>query len=262
MKIAIVTGASSGMGREFAERIGNGENLDAIWVIARRTERLEELKSTIKIPVVPISLDLTDDGDIEKYKRRLIDTNPDVRVLVNAAGYGRIGHAESITNFEQIGMIDLNVKALTEITLITLLYMSEGAKIYQLASMSSFMPVPYLSVYSATKAYVLSFSRSLNVELKNRGIHVMAVAPGWVRTEFIDRAEDENEMVVYYDRFYNSSDVVLRALRDMKKGKEVSICGLPTRMKILGMKLMPHSLTMGIWCRQQRKKRIEKRNKK
>jgi len=261
MKIAIVTGASSGMGREFAERVGNSEKLDEIWVIARRTERLEELKATIRIPVVPISLDLTDDADIEKYKRRLIDTNPDVRILVNAAGYGRIGHAETITNFEQIGMIDLNAKALTEITLITLLYMSEGAKIYQLASMSSFMPVPYLSVYAATKAYVLSFSRSLNVELKSRGIRVMAVAPGWVRTEFINRAEDENGMVVYYDRFYNSSQVVDRALRDMKKGKDVSICGFATRMKIFGMKCMPHSVTMSIWCDQQRKKRKQKKNR-
>jgi short-subunit dehydrogenase len=259
MKIAIITGASSGIGREFAERIGNSEDLDEIWVIARRIDRLEELKNTIKIPVVPLSLDLTDDEDIEKYRRRLIDTNPNVRLLVNAAGYGRIGHAESITNFEQSGMIDLNVKALTEMTLITLLYMSEGAKIYQLASMSSFMPVPYLSVYAATKAYVLSFSRSLNVELKTRGIRVMAVAPGWVRTEFLNRAEDENEMVVYYDRFYNSSEVVSRALLDMEKGKDVSICGVATRMKIFGMKCMPHCITMKIWCKQQRKKRKAKK---
>lgn len=261
MKIAIITGASSGIGREFAERIGNSERLDAIWVIARRSDRLEELKSTIKIPVVPISLDLTDDEDIQKYRRRLIDENPDVRILVNAAGYGRIGYAESITNFEQIGMIDLNVKALTEITLLTLLYMNEGAKIYQMASMSSFMPVPYLSVYAATKAYVLSFSRSLNVELKVRGIRVLAVAPGWVRTEFLDRAEDENETVVYYDRFYNSADVVERALRDMEKGKDVSICGAATRMKIFGMKLAPHRAVMKLWCGQQRKKRREKKLK-
>ena len=260
MKIAIVTGASSGIGREFAECIGNGKTLDEIWVIARRIERLEELKNTIKIPVIPISLDLNDEEDIEKYKRRLVDTNPDVCVLVNAAGYGRIGHAESITNFEQLGMIDLNAKALTEITLITLLYMKEGAEIYQLASMSSFMPVPYLSVYAATKAYVLSFSRSLNVELRTRGIRVMAVAPGWVRTEFLNRAEDENEMVVYYDRFYNSSDVVSKALHDMKKGKDVSICGFATRMKIFGMKCMPHSVAMKIWCKQQRKARRKKKN--
>lgn len=261
MKIAIVTGASSGIGREFAERIGNSEKLDEIWVIARRSERLEELKNTIKIPVVPISLDLSDDADMEKYRRRLIDTNPDVRVLVNAAGYGRIGYAETITNFEQTGMIELNVKALTEITLITLLYMKEGARIYQLASMSSFMPVPYLSVYAATKAYVLSFSRSLNVELKTRDIRSIAVSPGWVRTEFLDRAEDENEMVVYYDRFYNSSDVVSRALSDMKKGKDVSVCGFATRMKILGMKLLPHKLTMKIWCKQQQKARRKRKNK-
>lgn len=259
MKIAIITGASSGIGREFAERIGNSESLDEIWVIARRAERLEELKNTIKIPVVPISLDLTDDADIEKYKRRLIDVNPDVRILVNAAGYGRIGVAESLTNFEQLGMVDLNVRALTEVTLITLLYMSAGAKIYQLASMSSFAPIPYLSVYAATKAYVLSFSRSLNVELEPRMIRCMAVAPGWVRTEFLDRAEDENEMVVYYDRFYNAEQVVTRALRDMKKRKDVSICGVATRMKIFGMKHLPHSVIMKIWCAQQRKKRKERK---
>ena len=262
MKIAIVTGASSGIGREFAERIGNGEKLDEIWVIARRTDRLEELKNTIKTPVRVISLDLSDENEVEKYKRALIDSNPDVHVLVNAAGYGRIGVAETIPNSEQIGMIDLNVRALTEITLITLLYMNAGAKIYQLASMSSFAPIPYLSVYAATKAYVLSFSRSLNVELKQRGIRCMAVAPGWVRTEFIDRAEDENEMVVYYDRFYTTEQVVKRALRDMKKGKSVSVCGLATRAKVFGMKCLPHSVIMRIWCKQQRKKRKEKKMNK
>lgn len=253
MKIAIITGASSGIGREFVKRISESRELDEIWVIARRAERLDELKNTINTKIVPISLDLSDNADVGKLNNMLSDNSPDVRVLVNAAGYGKFGAFEDIALSEQLGMIELNVKAMTKITFGVLPYMSEGAELYQIGSLSAFQPVPYISVYAATKSYVLSFSRSLNKELKQRGIHVLAVCPGWVRTEFFDRAVDNEGVIVYYNKFVTAEQVVRRALADMKKGKDVSICSFSIRAQALLVKLLPHRLVMSIWCKQQKK---------
>jgi short-subunit dehydrogenase len=131
--------------------------------------------------------------------------------------------------------------------------MGRGGRIYQVDSLSSFQPVPYIGVYGATKAYVLSFSRALNVELASRGIRVMAVCPGWVRTEFFRRAVVDDSVIPYYNRFYTPEQVVRRALRDMRRGKDVSVCGFPVRMQVLGVKLLPHTAVMNIWCKQQKK---------
>ena len=253
MKTIIVTGASSGIGREFAERLGNVGDADEVWVIARRTNRLEELKNTIKINVIPISLDLSDYNCIEKYRKLLADRSPDVIALVNAAGYGRFGEFENITLSDQLGMIELNVYALTALTYLTIPYMSKGSCIYQVGSLSSFMPVPYIGVYGATKSYVLNFTRALNVELKHQGIRAMAVCPSWTRTEFFDRAAEQNDVVTHYTRFYSTEQVVSRAMRDMKKGKDVSVCGASVKMMVLGAKLLPHKLVMKIWCKMQNK---------
>lgn len=253
MKVIIVTGASSGLGRGFAEALGNLEKADEVWVIARRADRLEELKNTIKTKVVPISLDLSANDCIEKYKNMLADKNPEVVALVNAAGFGRFGEFENITLSDQLGMIDLNVASLTAVTYLTIPYLSAGAEVYQIGSFSAFLPLPYVSVYAASKAYVVSFSRSLNVELAHRNVRVMAVCPKWVRTEFFDRAAEQPDVVTYYDRFYTVDQVVQRALRDMKRGKDVSTCGIHARTEARLLKLLPAKLAMKIWCRQQKK---------
>ena len=253
MKVIIVTGASSGLGRGFAEALGNLKNADEIWVIARRNDRLEELKNTIKTKVIPISLDLSSNDCVEKYKNMLADQNPEVIALVNAAGFGRFGEFENITLSDQMGMVDLNVAALTAVTYLTIPYLSRGAEVYQIGSFSAFLPLPYVSVYAATKAYVVSFSRSLNVELAYRRIRVMAVCPKWVRTEFFDRAAEQPDVVTYYDHFYTVDQVVQRAIRDMKRGKDISTCGIRARTEARFLKLLPAKLGMKIWCRQQKK---------
>lgn len=253
MNVIVVTGASSGIGREFAEALGNAGWADELWVIARRADRLEELQSGIGIRVVPISLDLSLSASVEQYRRRLADSGASVLALVNAAGFGRFGEVENLLMSEQMDMIDLNCSALTAMTYVTLPYMAEGGEIYQLASLSAWMPLPYISVYAATKAYVLSFSRSLNVELRARGIRSMAVCPTWVRTEFIDRAAEQNDVIVHYGQIFTPRQVVRRALRDMRKGKDVSVCGALTRWKTRGMKLLPHRLLLRLWCRMQKK---------
>lgn len=253
MKIAIVTGASSGIGREYVKQLSDKYELDEIWAIARREERLAELKNITKTLVIPISLDITDKNCDEKLKIILAEIKPDVRVLVNAAGCGRIGAFEDLSISDHEAMVDLNVSALTKITSRVLPYMSEGAQIFFMASRSGFHPVPYLSTYAATKAYVLSLSRSMNRELRHRGIRAIAVSPGWVRTEFIDRATVQEGVITYYNSFVTAEQVVKRSFCDIAKKKDVSICGASTRFQVCLAKLLPHRLIMWIWCKQQNK---------
>ena len=253
MKIAIVTGASSGIGREYVKQLSELYELDEIWAIARREERFEELKSITKTPVVPISLDITDKYTDEKIKNILSEITPDVRVLVNAAGCGRLGAFEDIGLSDHEEMLELNINALTKITSRVLLYMSEGSEIFFMASRSAFHPVPYISTYAATKSYVLSFSRALGRELRYRKIRTIAVSPGWVRTEFLDKATVREGVITYYNNFTTAERVVKQSFKDIKRKKDISICGLSTRLQVLAAKLLPHKFVMWIWCKQQNK---------
>jgi len=252
VKIAIITGASSGMGREFVLELDKSESFDELWVIARRKERLEALSGLTRARVRPICLDLTDMNSITELEALLKAEKPNVAVLVNAAGFGYFKAFTELPLADQLKMIDLNDKALIAVTYATLPFMEKGSRIYNLGSLSSFQPVPYINVYGASKAFVLSYSRALNVELRPRGIRVMAVCPGWVKTEFFDTAVSD-DTITYYNRYYEANEVVLRALKDMRRGRDVSVCGFPIRAQVLGVKLLPHKLVMRIWCGQQKK---------
>jgi len=252
LRIAVITGASSGMGREFVLQLSREKQFDEIWVIARRTDRLESLRDEVTTPIRPLSLDLTRDESIETYRALLEAEKPEVSVLVNASGIGKFGTFSDMKLEDMNRMIDLNCKAYVAMTYATLPYLKEGSEVYQLDSLSSFQPVPYICVYGATKAFVLSFSRALNVELKKRGIRMMAVCPGWVKTEFFDHAVTD-DTITYYNKFFTPEEVITRALRDMKRGKDVSICGFSVRAQVFFTKLLPHKLVMKIWCRQQKK---------
>ncbi len=253
MKIAVITGASSGMGREFVLQLAKETPFDEIWVIARRLDRLESLQSLVpQVRIRPLAMDLTLPTSLDEYKTLLAAEDPDVAVLVNASGFGKFGAFGDIDLSQQLNMIDLNDKAYVAMTYLTLPYMHKGGQIYQLDSLSAFQPVPYITVYGATKAFVLSFSRALNVELKSRGIRCMAVCPGWVKTEFFDRAVLD-DTITYYNKFFTPDQVIRRAIRDMKKGRDVSVCGASIRAQVRLVKLLPHRLVMSVWCRQQKK---------
>lgn len=253
MKIAVITGASSGMGKEFAVQLSAMEKFDEIWVIARRLDKLEELKKQLGDFVRPLAFDLTKEESISEYKALLEEKNPEVAVLVNAGGYGKFDAFENLTLEEQLGMIDLNAKSLTAMTYVTLPYLKRGSRVYQVGSLSAFQPVPYIGVYGATKAYVLSFTRAIGAEIKKTGVKMMAVCPGWVKTEFFDRAVVDENVITYYNQFFTAEQVVKRAIKDMKKGKDVSVCGFMIRAQVLLTKLLPHSLVMKIWLKQQKK---------
>ncbi len=255
MRIAVITGASSGMGREFVRQIDKSEHLDEIWVVARRRERLESLKAEIKAPLRVIPLDLAHSESYDQYALQLREHTPDVALLVNCAGYGKFGRYDDIPLEEALGMIDVNCKALVAFTQHTLPYMGRGSHVLELDSLSAFQPVPGLGVYGASKAFVLSYSRALGREVKGKGIHVMAICPGWVKTDFFERAtQSSDSTITYFNRWYTAPQVVETALRDMKKGKDVSICGLPIKAQVLAVKLLPHRLVMNVWMKQQRMK--------
>ncbi|MBQ6171625.1 MAG: SDR family NAD(P)-dependent oxidoreductase [Clostridia bacterium] len=253
MKIAVVTGASSGMGREFVFAVDKEFDLDEIWVIARREERLVSLSEKCRSKIRPLAWDLSEKNSFEKYRSLLEEIKPEISVLVNAAGYGLFGTFEQLDLENQLGIAELNDKALTAMCLLSLPYMKQGDSIINLGSNSSWQPVPYMAVYAASKAYVLSFSRAIGRELKSRGIHVMCVCPGWIKTEFMDRAVHD-DTIKYYDRWYTAKQVVDRAMKDLKKKKKVSILGAPVRRQVRLVKHLPVDMVMDTWCRQQGKK--------
>ncbi|MBP5308355.1 MAG: SDR family NAD(P)-dependent oxidoreductase [Clostridia bacterium] len=253
MKIAVITGASSGMGKQFVLALDKSFSYDEIWVIARREERLKALQSDVKARIRAVPMDLTDEAAAERLASVLKETQPEIKTLVNASGYGKFDEFANLPLEVYDDMIDLNVKAYVAVTYVCLPYMKKGSEIYQLASYSAFIPVPYINIYAATKAFVLSFSRALNVELKDRGIKVIAVCPYWVKTEFFDRAVTENKVVNRIDRYHEPEKVVARALRDMKRGKDVSVVGASDRFRAFFMKVLPHRFAMKIWVKQQKK---------
>lgn len=255
MNIAIVTGASSGMGREFVLQLNKYVTVDEIWVIARREGALESLKAECPVPIRPVPLDLCDERSFHTYERLLATEKPNVRLLVNAAGFGKFGAYHKVSVIDDCKMIDLNCKALLVMTRLTLPYMHSGSHILQLDSLSAFQPVPYITTYGATKAFVLSYARAMNQELKPRGIRVMAMNPGWVKTEFFDHAFETNDsQVQYFDRLYEAKDVVATGLRHLyKTKKDVSIHGLPVKFQVFLVKLVPHRIVMKIWLNQQKK---------
>ena len=252
MNIAVITGASSGMGREFVYAVDREYELDELWVVARRKERLEELQEKCRAKVRPLAWDLADPASFERFRSLLEAEKPHIRVLVNAAGYGLFGTFEEMGLEEQLGIVDVNDKALTAMCLLSLPYMEKGDAIVNLGSNSSHQPVPFLNVYAASKAYVLSFSRGLGRELKPRGVHVMCVCPGWIKTEFMDTAV-RDDTIKYYDRWYTPQQVIEQAMKDLKKKKKVSILGAPVRRQVRLVKFLPVDVVMDTWCRQQGK---------
>ena len=255
MKIAIVTGASSGMGKEFVLQLSQYVSVDEIWVIARRVDALQHLQTLVCTPIRPVPMDLCREDSFQAYSDLLAAEKPDVKLLVNAAGFGKFGTYENMSLEEECRMIDLNAKALVIMTRLTLPYMDKGSHILQLDSLSAFQPVPYITTYGATKAFVLSYSRAMNRELKPKGIRMMAMNPAWVRTEFFDHAFQPNQSEVqYFNYIYEAKDVVATGLRDLyKTKKDVSVHGLPVKFQVLLVKLLPHKLVMNVWLNQQKK---------
>jgi short-subunit dehydrogenase len=253
MNIAVVTGASSGLGKEFVNQIAQKyKNIDEIWVIARRGDRLHKLAHDIAslseeiyhvMPIVrPIVCDVTNPSQLLLYRTMLQNYKPKVRVLVNAAGYGIIGRFDEMREPDVTGMCDLNCTALTRMIRITLPYMDKKhSNIINIASSAAFLPQPSFAVYAATKSYVLSLTMALRQELRKTGIHVTAVCPGPVDTEFFEIAETYHSVKLYKKLFYaKPRDVVSLALIDAYHNRARSVYGFTMKGFELLCKVLPH----------------------
>lgn len=248
MKIAIVTGASSGMGQEAVIQIADRfSGIDEIWMIARRTNRMEAMEGRAPSQLRSFGLDLTKQEDLKKLEHLLREEKPDVKFLINSAGFGKIGYVGELDLESETGMVRLNCEALCAVTHIVLPFMSKNSRIIQFASSAAFLPQPKFAIYAATKSFVLSYSRALGAELKRKGIYVTAVCPGPVKTEFFDIAESTGVVPLYKKLVMADPKKVVRlALRDSMMGKSVSIYGFLMKAFSLLCKVIPHEALLAV----------------
>lgn len=245
MNIAIITGASSGMGREFACRLDSllGKT-DEIWLLARRKDKLDELSAQMKTKTRAVTIDLTSERELAQFAEILSIGNPKITVLVNCAGIGKYGAFSAFSDKEVEETLRLNVLALTRMTSLCLPYMRRGSRIIEVSSGAAFLPQADFAVYAASKAYVYSFGRALEKELQGRGICVTTVCPGPVDTPFLENAYDCPARMNRLKKLTMEQvqRVVQTALQDSMQKRPVSVCGLPMKLLYLATQSVPNGL--------------------
>lgn len=241
--IAIVTGATGDIGREFIKLLIS--EVDEIWAVGRDAKRLEELKEQFGNNILPVKVDLADRDDTLSFCRRIGSEKPEIKYLVNNAGVAKMAPVSELT-LEEIGdMLDVNDRSATLICRAALPFMADDSYILNVASASAFQPNPYIALYSASKAYLLSFTRSLNVE--NDRITCTSVCPGWVDTKMLPKTN--NGKKIKYPGMVSSSKVAQKALKDCRRGRDVSVCSFYYQYMRFLSKVTPHSLIMRMWVR-------------
>lgn len=242
MNVIVITGASSGIGREFACQMDRYfTNVDEFWLIARSRDKLKEVADSLRHRTRILTMDITKDAQLDRLEDTLQENGAVVRILVNCAGYGLMGAFETQDREGVLGMVRLNCEALTNITHRLIPYMKRGSRIIQLASSAAFLPQIDFAVYAATKSYVLSFSRALGEELQDKGIAVTSVCPGPVDTPFFDIAEKNGTtLAIKKYTMVTAQRVVAKALRDSYHKRPMSVCSLPIRIFEAGAKWIPH----------------------
>ena len=256
--IAIVTGASSGIGKEFFLSLKNQKPVDEIWVVARGEEKLKALQAETEVPVRVFPLDLSSEQSSAGIKEALAQEEVQIEYLVCASGFGRFAAVEDDDPAILQNMVDLNCRSIVGVTTACYPYMKKGGAMLLVASVAAFQPIPYIATYAASKAFVLSYGRALNRELrKSKGAKVLCVCPFWTKTAFFDRAisQRETQVVKKYAVMYEPSQIVNRAWKDAKKkNKDVSICGAYAKGQAWLVKLLPHKTVINVWLNQQKLK--------
>ncbi len=242
-KTALVTGASGGIGYEIAKHLA-AQNCNLI-LVARSEGKLKKIAQELKnnyVKVTVLATDLSSSDSAEKLYREIKKTKLTVNILINNAGYGLSGRFSEISKDEQIKMIQLNIASLVELThlfIADMVKQGSGA-ILNVASTAAFQPVPWMSVYSATKSFVLNFSEGIRSEYKDQGIIVTTLCPGPVATGFAKRAHAKPS------RFRNAMTpeyVARAALYGLKRGDATVVPGISNKIGAIVVKLFPRTLT-------------------
>ncbi len=243
MKIAILTGASSGLGIEFAKRIRAAfPDIEQLWLVARREDKLREVSDTAGMACRAVPADLTADG-VGTLEALLREEDPDVALLINCAGCGYLGNVAELDSSLMTRCIDLNVRALTAVTRAALPYMGRGGRIINISSIASFCPNPRMTVYSASKSYVSAFSLGLGDELREEGITVTAVCPGPMDTEFLDVGGIKgNSKMFKMLPFCDAAKVAEGSIKAAKRGRSVYTPRAFFRFYRFLAKIIPHTL--------------------
>lgn len=242
--IAIVTGASSGLGAEIVRQLAEGAfgPLDQIWAVSRRAERTSPR-------VRPFALDLTDPASFDVLEAALAET-PGARVvlLVNNAGFGTFGDFADMPARDNADMVRLLMLAPVELTYRALPYMAAGSRILNVASVAAFMPQPGLATYSASKRFVLDLSRALDAELGPVDIHVTALCPKFMRTGFLDHpgADDVAARMSRLTGFEDVRRVAERGLRAAREGRALCIPSADMRALYVATKMLPYPLALAV----------------
>ncbi|MEZ0446532.1 SDR family NAD(P)-dependent oxidoreductase [Cellulomonas sp. ICMP 17802] len=242
---ALITGASSGLGVDFAHQLA-ARGADLV-LVARRADRLEELASTLRaqhgVQVRVLPADLTLPGAAATLRAQLDGVHVDT--LVNNAGFGHFGDLADTDPAVASGMVALNVAALVDLTRTFLpdLLAGRGALV-NIASTAAYQPCPHLAVYGATKAFVLSFTEALHAETRGSGLRVLALSPGATRTEFFDIAGREAQV----GRMQESADVVGLAMRalDRRRTPASIVSGRTNGLTAVASRLFPRRVTLAV----------------
>lgn len=244
----LITGASSGLGAEYFKHIaGSGDwRMHDVWLIARdgaRMQALAERYPQIRTTVIP--LDLADSRSFETLREMLETRRPEVYALINNAGFGLLGDLIERDYPEQADIVNVNCRAATAVTCLALPYMQRGGFVLNTCSIASFAPNPRMTVYSASKAFLFHFSKSLRYELKPRGIHVCAVCPGPMETAFLDVADIPGNSKTFATLPYcDPAAVARRALEYARAGRGVYTPRLFYKFYRLLAKILPHGLLL------------------
>jgi hypothetical protein len=249
MATALITGASSGLGEEFARQLAR-ENYDLV-LTARREDRLKEVAAeAMKLGSSKVEVIASDLGQADaaaKLHQQVTQRGIEIECLVNNAGFGTHGIFHKLPLDREIEEINLNITALVAMTRLFLdgMVARRRGTIINVASTAAFQPVPYMATYGASKSFVLDFSEAVAFEVKSSGVTVMALCPGPTRTEFQDIA-GVNETGVPSFAYMDAKTVVTQALASAKRGKSVRINGIINSVMAQSTRFAPRSMVARI----------------
>lgn len=248
-EIAIITGATGGLGREFTRQLI--EEMDEIWAIGRKRDKLTELTQEFGSKIKSFSIDLSKVSNLDEIQDCLSHEDYYVKYLINNAGSGRMASSVSFSAQEIESHISTHDTAMAVLCNICIPYMAQGSHIINVASQSAFQPVAYINLYAASKAFCYSYSRALNMELKDKGIVVTVACPGWIKTELLQT--QMNGHPVQFPHLAKPEDVVRKAIKDAKKGKDMSVYSAYVKRMQFYSKVYPHRWIMNLWMKSIRK---------